>query len=311
MILGMGRRLRVQYSGAIYHLMNRGDRREAIFCDEIDRECFLALLGQACEKTSWQVHAYCLMPNHFHVVVETPRPNLVEGMKWLLGTYTGRFNRRHKMVGHLFSGRYKALIVDRSGTGYLKTVCDYVHLNPARARLLSPEQELREYPWSSWPAYLGRASRRPGWLRVDRLLGEFGILRDNAAGRLYLETCLEERRAGEEGRDYRGLRRGWFLGDRASKRALLEDMKNQLGENHRGEEVWESALQHAQSVVGEELRALGWCEAQLEGRRKGDAGKARIARRLRTETTMSLKWIAERLKMGSASMVKHCLQLGS
>ena len=93
-------------------------------------------LGEACGKTGWQVHALCLMPNHFHLVVETPQANLVAGMKWLLGTYTGRFNRRHKLFGHLFSGRYKALIVDGSGNGYLKTVCDYVHLNPARAKLL-------------------------------------------------------------------------------------------------------------------------------------------------------------------------------
>ena len=84
------------------------------------------------------------MGNHFHLVVETPLPNLVAGMKWLLGTYTARFNRRHKLFGHLFSGRYKALVVDGSGNGYLRTVCDYVHLNPVRAKLLLPEQPLRD-----------------------------------------------------------------------------------------------------------------------------------------------------------------------
>jgi len=103
-------------------VMNRGDRREPIFKDEADRGRLLDTLGEACLKTGWQVHAYCLMPNHFHLVVETPRANLVPGMKWFLGTYTSRFNRRHKLFGHLFSGRYKALIVDGSGTGYLRTV---------------------------------------------------------------------------------------------------------------------------------------------------------------------------------------------
>ena len=144
----MARKLRVEYEGAIYHVMNRGDHREAIFLDARDRQVFLATLGQACAKTGWQVHALCLMANHFHLVVETPNANLAAGMKWCLGTYTGRFNRRHKFFGHLFSGRYKALIVEGSGTGYLKTVCDYVHLNPVRAKLLKPEQPLREYPWS-------------------------------------------------------------------------------------------------------------------------------------------------------------------
>ena len=101
----MARKLRVEYPGAIYHVMNRGDRRERIFVDDADRQRFVDTLGEACAKTGWQVHAYVLMPNHFHVVVETPQPNLVAGMKWLLGTYTSRFNRRHKLSGHLFAGR--------------------------------------------------------------------------------------------------------------------------------------------------------------------------------------------------------------
>jgi putative transposase len=102
---GMPRQLRLEYAGAIYHVMNRGDRREVIVRDRRDRERFLSTLGEACAKTGWQVHAFCLMSNHFHLVVETPQPNLVNGMSWLLGTYSSRFNRRHKLVGHLFSGR--------------------------------------------------------------------------------------------------------------------------------------------------------------------------------------------------------------
>jgi putative transposase len=161
----MPRALRIEYPGAIYHVMNRGDRREPIFRDDRDHTRFLETLGEVCIKTDWQVHAYCLMKNHFHLVVETPNANLVAGMKWFLGTYTARFNRRHQLFGHLFSGRYKALVVDGSGNGYLKTVCDYVHLNPARARLLTPEQPLRDYPWSSWPDYLKSPAERPRWLR--------------------------------------------------------------------------------------------------------------------------------------------------
>ena len=106
----MPRKVRIQYPGAMYYVMNRGDRREAIFQDDQDRQRLLETLTEACEKTGWQVHAFCLMRNHFHLVLETPRPNLVAGMKRLLGTYTGRFNRRHKQFGHVFSGRYKTLI---------------------------------------------------------------------------------------------------------------------------------------------------------------------------------------------------------
>jgi putative transposase len=133
----MALKLRVEYPGAIYHVMNRGDRREPIFQDDADRKRFVETLAECCGKTGWEVQAFCLMSNHFHLVMETPKANLVAGMKWFLGTYTGRFNRRHKLFGHLFSGRYKSLIVDGSGNGYLRTVCEYVHLNPARDRMLS------------------------------------------------------------------------------------------------------------------------------------------------------------------------------
>src|SRR5437773_9052147 len=221
----MPRQLRIEYEGAIYHVLNRGDRREPIFKEDQDRELFLATLGEVCAKTDWQVHAYCLMGNHFHLVVETPAGNLVAGMKWFLGTYTSRFNRRHKLFGHLFSGRYNSLVVDGSGNGYLRTVCDYVHLNSARAKLLTPEQELSEYAWSSYTFYLKPPSRRPPWLRVDRLLGEMRIPRDSSAGRKQFESIMEQRRSQETGQQWKGLRRGWYLGQETFRRELLEQAR--------------------------------------------------------------------------------------
>src|SRR5437867_1184674 len=128
--------------------------------------------------------------------METPQPNLVAGMHWFLSTYTARFNRRHRRFGHLFSGRYKSLIVDGSGSGYLRTVCEYVHLNPVRAKLLTREQPLREYR-SSFGEYLKAPVRRPPWLRVDRVLGKTGIPKDSTAGRRRFEEVMEERRAEE------------------------------------------------------------------------------------------------------------------
>jgi REP element-mobilizing transposase RayT len=301
----MARKLRIQYPGAIYHVMNRGDRREPIFKDEADHERLLATLGEACVKTGWYVLAYCLLPNHFHLVVETPNANLVAGMKWLLGTYTSRFNRRHKLFGHLFSGRYKALIVDGRGDGYLKTVCDYVHLNPARAQLLSPEQALREYRWSSWPEYLKSPGQRPGWLRVERLLGEYRLPADSAAGRRRLEQVLEARRGAEVGADYKPIRRGWFFGAPTLKEELLAAVNAQAGGWHYGEELRESAEAKAERLVGEELKRRQWDAGSLAQRRKGDAGKLAIARRLRQETTMTMEWIARRLCMGTKTHLAH------
>jgi putative transposase len=303
----VARKLRVEYPGAIYHVMSRGDRSEAIFRDDADRQQFLETLGETCVRSGWQVHAYCLLHNHFHLVVETPQPTLVTGMKWFLGTYTGRFNRRHQLFGHLFSGRYKSLIVDGSGSGYLRTVSEYVHLNPSRARLLKPEQALRAYRWSSWPEYLKTPKKRAGWLRVDRVLGEMGIPKDSVAGRRELERVIEARRGTEEGAAYKPIRRGWFFGEKALKRELLGQMSERLGAEHYGQERQESQLEKAEGVVVAELRRRRWTEATLEERKKGDAEKVRIAVRLRQETLATVRWIAERLQMGSAANVNTLL----
>ena len=307
----MARKLRIQYPGAIYHLMNRGDRRERIFQDDTDRQRFLDTLQQACQKTGWQVHAYCLMPNHFHLVVETPQPNLVSGMKWLLGTSTSRYNRRHQEFGHLFSGRYKSLIVDGSGNGYLKTVCDYVHLNPARARLLKPAEPLLAFGWSSYPRYLEAPSRRPAWLRVDRLLGEWGIPKDSAAGRRVFAAGMEQRRRESVAGEFKPVERGWCLGGGEFRRELLAQVHTRTGASHFGEVVREAESARAERLVGEGLKRLGWSEEELRARRKGAAGKVELARELRAQTTMPLAWIAQRLSMGSRGYLALLLGQGA
>ena len=303
----MARKLRIEYPGALYHVMSRGDRREAIFKDDKDRERFLETLGQACGKTGWQVHAWCLMPNHFHLVVETPQANLVAGMKWFLGTYTGRFNRRHKLFGHLFSGRYKSLVVDGSGNGYLKTVCDYVHLNPVRAKLIAPEQKLAAYRWSSYRFYLMAPRRRHEWLRVDRLLGEHGVPKDSVAGRKHFAAAIEARRQAELEQEFKAVRRGWFLGDRAFRKELLGQIQERRGAEHYGAERFESDEAKALSILEQELRRRGWKGEELKARRKGDKNKVAIAARLRRETTMTLKWLAQHLEMGSWNNVSNRL----
>ena len=157
----MARKLRLEYEGAVYHVMSRGNRREKICRTQHDRVEFVRALSEVCERMDWCIHAWVLMPNHFHLLLETPRANLVAGMKWLLGTYTVRFNRRHSLTGHLFAGRYKALPVDSVEGGYLRTVADYIHLNPAKGGLVADGQPLREFVWSSWPHYLADPGARP------------------------------------------------------------------------------------------------------------------------------------------------------
>jgi len=296
----MPRKPRVQYPGAIYHLMSRGDRREDIFLKDIDRHDFLKTLAEACEKTGWQVHAFCLMSNHFHLVVETPNANLVDGMKWLLSTYTIRLNHRHKLFGHVFSGRYKALLLDGSATGYLRTACDYVHLNPIRARLLKKHQRLLEYPWNSFPLYLAAPEHRPEWLRTDRLLGEHGIGRDDAAGRELFEKQMERRRLEEmDPAALKVFKRGWCYGSKEFRKEMLKRLEGKLGENHAAEQRLETAQAKAERIIKEELVRLGSTDKDLRARGKCDPMKLEVAFRLRRETTLTVKQIAARLGLGT------------
>ncbi|MEY2409917.1 MAG: REP-associated tyrosine transposase [Verrucomicrobiota bacterium] len=307
----MARQLRVEYEGAIYHVLNRGDRREPIFKADVDRRSFLETLGETCLRTDWQVHAYCLMSNHFHLVIETPQANLATGMKWFLGTYTSRFNRRHKLSGHLFSGRYKSMVVDGSGDGYLRTVCDYVHLNPVRAKLLTADQPLRNFPWSSYCEYLKAPAGRPGWLRVDRLLGEMAIPKDSAAGRRQFAQSMEDRRGQVAGDDWRALRRGWYLGDQEFRDELLAQTHERSGVHHFGQQRRETAEHKAARLLDAELRTRGWTEEDLAGHRKGDSEKIQMARHLRRHSSVPLKWIATRLRMGSGTYVANLLGMES
>ena len=302
----MSRRLRLEYPGAIYHIMNRGDRREPIFLDPNDYQSFLSTLEEACIKTEWQVHAYCLLPNHFHLALETPRSNLVDGMKWLLGTYTIRFNCRHQLTGHLFAGRYKALPVSGRDR-YLATLGDYIHLNPGRANLLSAEEPLKQYVWSSFPAYLEPPSSRPGWLRTDRLLGECGIPKDSAAGRHEYERRLEYLRAQDSKELIREIEGNWYLGDETFKRELLVQVDEKAGAFHFGPERFESEEQLAKNLLDAALEEKGLTEAALKAMAKGHPDKVELAKWIRSRTTMTLQWVADRLQMGTKTHLVHLL----
>jgi hypothetical protein len=221
-------------------------------------------------------------------------------MKWFLGSYTSRFNRRHKLFGHLFSGRYKSLVVDGSGRGYLKSVCDYVHLNPARAKLLPAEQPMKSFAWRSWPAYLLAPSKRPAWLRVDRLLGEYGVPKVSPAGLRRLEQTLEARRGAEEGEEFKPIRRGWCLGEETFRQELLAQMSERLGAEHYGEERAQTAEAMAEQIIAEELKRRRWQEVDLKTRPKGDGEKVAVA-------ALSVGWIAERLGMGTRGHLNHLL----
>ncbi len=164
----MARPLRIEFPGAIYHVTSRGDRREAIFVDDVDREALIDVVATGMSRFDAQVLAYCLMGNHYHFVLHTRKANLSLLMRHLNGVYTQAFNRRHNKVGHLLQGRFSAILVDRDA--YLLEVCRYVELNPVRARMVD---EPAQWPWSSYRGHVGQAST-PQWL--DDTVGLHGHL---------------------------------------------------------------------------------------------------------------------------------------
>ena len=176
-----------------------------------------------------------------------------------------------------------------------------------RAKLLSPEQKLTDFPWSSWPEYLKPPEQRPRWLRVDRLLGEWGIPKDSPAGRAELEQYLETRRAQEQEEEFKPIRRGWCLGDEPFRKELLERAGAGTSEPYRADARRETTEEKARRILQEALAKLGWTDAELAGRAKGDARKIWLAQRLRAETTVTLKWIAAELHMGTWTHVANLL----
>lgn len=163
----MARPLRIEFAGALYHVTSRGNGQEEIFCGDDDRHTFLDVVGQVCERFNWTVHAYCLMDNHYHLLVETPDANLSKGMRQLNGSYTQRFNRCHGRAGHVFQGRYKAILVQKEA--YLLELARYVVLNPVRAGMV---RRAEDWPWSSYRATAGQAEGFP-WLQTEWLLSAF------------------------------------------------------------------------------------------------------------------------------------------
>lgn len=318
----MPRQVRIEYEGATYHVMCRGDRREDIFEDDQDREMFLATLAQAAQRAGWRVHAWVLMNNHYHLLLETPEANLVRGMAWFQTTFTARTNARHRRSGHLFGGRYKAVLVDPEDPRYLATLLDYLHLNPVRAGLirLRAGQRLLDYRWSSLRGYV-RARERAAWLCVERGFGAKD-LDDTLSGRRRLLEDLE-RRAAEDESEHAGLsildeqnlqstlRRGWYYGRESFRDWLLERadaLLRQRGgkrKNYHGAELRDHGEAAARRIIAEGLKEEGLNEDALASLAKGDARKARIAAKVRRQTTVPLQWLANQLHMGTAANIIH------
>ena len=306
----MARKPRVEFEGATYHVMCRGNRQEEIFRDDKDRERFLDTLAEVVERNGWFIHAFVLMDNHYHLLLETPEPNLVDGMRWFQSTYTQRFNARHKLWGHLFQGRYKALPVDEGE--YFRMVADYIHLNPARAHAFNLATEaLAEFKWSSYCGLM-RPAKRPDFLVVNRVLASHG-LDDDVSGRSCYRNYMKRRvleiqhsnDPKEADEQWRKIRRGWAYGSDEFRLKIQDCLGAVVAGKRRdsfaGEEVRIHDELEAERLFQQGLICCGLAEDELSLLKKGDARKKVIAWHIRKNTSVRVGWITERLKMGTTS----------
>ena len=317
----MPRQIRIEFPGALYHVMARGDRREAIVRDEEDRRTFVRTLGEGCERAGFRVHAWVLMSNHYHLLLETPEASLSRGMGWLQNAYTRRINTRHRLWGHVFGGRYKSILVEEGNCFW--ALLDYIHLNPVRAGLVKRGEGLESYGWSSLCGYLQWPRKRPEWLETAMAFGVTGCP-DSAAGRREFLELVEKRvdwrkpsRAGltfpeEEGKPelavHSALRRGWLFGSQAFRERMLRLLAKTLApgkrrreDGYRGAEIREHGLERARAILAAGCREFGLELEELQKAAKGDWRKALLAELVQSQTTMRLDWIREALNMGDRS----------
>jgi REP element-mobilizing transposase RayT len=276
-------------------------------------------LAQTVTRSGWRLHAYVLMSNHYHLLLETPQANLVRGMTWLQTTYTTRYNARHRKRGHVFAGRYKALAVDPGESGYFAALLNYVHLNPVRARIVAGAggNGLLEYAWSSLPAYVLKR-KRPSWLTVERGLASVGLSDTARDRKLYLND-LESRAREEEAESVNkegktvgaALQRGWYLGSEEFRDRLLAlgsaalERHRSSGQNYHGPEMSDHGTARARGIIEEFLGQASMSLPTLKARRKSDPFKVEIAAAIRRATTVPLRWIAEELSMGTSMNVSR------
>ncbi len=303
----MARKLRLEYPGACYHVINRGNYRTDIFRTPQTKAVFEACLFEACEKSGWLLHAFVVMRNHYHLALETPAGNLVAGMKWLQVTFANRFNGWRKERGHVFQGRYKALIVEEGDP--LGLVCHYLHLNPVRAGILAVNG-LADYRYSSY-WYLTHPRRRPPFLQLDTALLTAGNLADSPAGRdqyaAFLNWQAEEGPAGKS-KAYVNLSKGWALGSTAFRSALVHDHAL-VAHTRAWELIGAQEIQRMKwsTMLAEVLQLARLDQGRLAHLPKSCPEKIAVAAFMKAQTQASNQWLCDRLHLGHPRAFSHNL----
>jgi putative transposase len=293
----MPRKPRIEYGGAIYHVLNRGNYRQNLFSLEGAGTSFEQTLFEACDRFGWQLYAYVLMSNHFHLCVKTQDGHLVSGMQWLQSTFANRFNKKVKDRGHVFQGRYKALLVEQ-GESLLRVV-NYIHLTPVRAGIRTVET-LRQHELSSFPKFF--RLRRPACLVSRDWLWLAGDLKATPAGmrcyHRYLALAAEEQ-ADRRSALYAELCRGWYIGTRQGKRALVQDLdEGRLGADSQGKAAG-YGQERAEALLAKGLSRLRRGDQDLQTDLKLAEWKVALAAWIKLQCGVTNRWFSEAMHMGN------------
>ena len=292
----MPRSLRIEYPGAVYHVLNRGNYRFDVFGTEISKRIFIEVLQTTCERTGWILHAFCLLDNHYHLCLETPDANLSVGMQWLQSTFANRFNRAVRDRGHVFQGRYKSLVVERDE--YLGPVLNYIHLNPLRAGLEQGES-LGTWRWSSlW--YLFRKRKRWACMDLTDCLYYAGKLADTPTGRKkYLQylTWLSTSKRDQKEQLFARMCRGWALASRQFKKTLMAG-DTPSGQERPGHETQEARELYWEGLLDQMLSYHGKSQPEIDAESKSADWKVMIAYYLKHHTAVTNGWLSQHLNMG-------------
>ena len=256
----MARALRTDFPGAVHHVTSRGNERRPIFFDDQDRKAFLEFLGQAVKRFGWSLTAYVLMTNHFHLVIQTPEPNLSRGMQWFNTAYAIWFNRRHKRWGHLYGGRFKAFVIEKET--YLLEVLRYVVLNPVRAQLVERPED---YRWSSFRATAGLETA-PEWLDVKAALAPFAPERELA--QTYYRDFVAQK-AGSDERLWDKVIHGIYLGSAGWARAMRKKVESKPRSTDHPKTQRAIGRPRMQEVIAAVGKAAGESAAAIRAMRGG------------------------------------------
>ena len=297
----MARRLRVQYPGARYHVINRGNYCRDVFETAGAAKAFEVTLEEACERHSWRLHAYAIMRNHFHLALETPEPNLVEGMHWLQSTYATRFNRYRSEHGHLFQGRYQSPLLEDAAV--LVRVIDYIHLNPVRAGIVPPAQ-VGQFRWSSLSRLMKPS--RPCWLFASDLLEQLRLPDTSEGWARYVSRLVSiDANSDVMAREEEELTTGWAIGSHGWRQAMAREHSHLAS----CPGVDSAALREIKNAKWSDLlrgilEELGKNERDIAADSKGAPWKVAAAMWLRRQGGAPHRWIARTLNMGKSSSVR-------